>query len=157
MPDRPRHEIIIASTESEIKQCYRVRIEVFVNEQGFAEETEIDDIDNDQSPSSAVTHFLLRKITETEDGKLDYSPIGTIRGWKTAQDYYKLTRLAVLSSYRQHKFGRDLVLALHDWVRKHARASSPDIMDVKIVAHSQMPVKGFYAKFGYVAEGAWTL
>jgi hypothetical protein len=110
-------------------------------------------------------HFLLRLIPSL-------TPIGTIRTFKRKDAdhsyvYYKLSRLAVLKNYRQHKFGRDLVLALHDWVinseskgitigRDLSSSSSPSISGqasdpvpgryVEVVSHSQIPVKGFYAK-----------
>ena len=73
-------------------------------------------------------------------------PIGTIRCTKI-QDYYKLSRLAVLKDYRQFRFGRALVLSLHDFVKADAKSSGSRVSDtVKVVLHSQIPVKGFYGK-----------
>jgi len=93
-----------------------------------------------------ATHFLLRLTPSL-------TPIGTIRVYKIrGADYYKLTRLAVLKDYRRCKFGRALVLALHEWVRRHALQDEA-LCPVKIICHSQLPVKGFYAKFGYESEG----
>jgi len=137
---RPDYEIITATGGAEIQQCYNVRIEVFHHEQKFPLETEIDEID----PSA--THFLLRLTPSL-------TPIGTIRGYISPDNsYYKLSRLAVLKDYRQFKFGRELVLALHDWVSCHAKTlGSKDYAE--IVSHSQIPVKGFYAKLGYISEG----
>ncbi|KAI0375873.1 acyl-CoA N-acyltransferase [Pilatotrama ljubarskyi] len=142
----PAHEIIVVPAagqpgrEELRQQCYDVRIDVFHREQGFPLETEIDDYDEE------ATHILLRLVPSGQ-------PIGTIRCVKL-KDYYKLTRLAVLKDYRQYRFGRLLVESLHDYVKSDARASGlggPDT--VKVVAHSQIPVKGFYSKFGYVPEG----
>ena len=83
-----------------------------------------------------ATHFLLRLTPSL-------TSIGTIRVYKMPEaDYYKLTRLAVLKEYRNYKFGRALVLALHEWVREHALQDEA----VKIICHSQLHVKGFYAK-----------
>jgi GNAT superfamily N-acetyltransferase len=71
--------------------------------------------------------------------------------------YYKLARLVVLKEYRHYKFGRNLVLTLHDWVKDHARNSGV-IDTVKIVCHSQAVradsagVVAFYRKFGYEEE-----
>jgi GNAT superfamily N-acetyltransferase len=70
--------------------------------------------------------------------------VGTIRLTKT-QDYYKLSRLAVLKNYRKHRFGRELVLALHDLARNDAKGNG-EMERIKIVSHSQIPVKGFYLK-----------
>ncbi len=59
-------------------------------------------------------HILLR-LTPS------HTPVGTIRAYKQpGADYYKLSRLAVLKPYRQYRFGRELVEALHDWVKLDA-------------------------------------
>lgn len=60
--------------------------------------------------------------------------------------YYKLSRLAVLKLYRQHRFGRDLVLALHRWVKDDAKQTG-ELKVAKVVCHSQIPVKAFYSKY----------
>jgi len=80
-------------------------------------------------------------------------PIGTIRAYRpNGASYYKLSRLAVLKHYRRYKFGRDLVLALHDWVKlETTRIGGFD--HAEVVTHSQIPVKKFYAKYGYESEG----
>ncbi|KAJ3902351.1 acyl-CoA N-acyltransferase [Lentinula edodes] len=141
MSERPAHEIVIASNEAEVQQCYQIRIDVFAHEQGFPIETEIDHLD------PIATHFLMRLTPSL-------TPIGVIRGSKSNETgYYKLSRLAVLKDYRQFKFGRELVEAFHEWVRADAQKSGQVDGSVKIVCHSQIPVKGFYAKFGYIPEG----
>ena len=83
------------------------------------------------------THLLLRLVPSLE-------PVGTIRLVHTPS-YYKLSRLAVLKDYRQYSFGRALVLGLHDLVRGDAIKNGRN-REVKIRSHSQIPVKGFYAK-----------
>ncbi|KDQ64410.1 hypothetical protein JAAARDRAFT_28036 [Jaapia argillacea MUCL 33604] len=142
----PAHEIIIVPENGQdgriqLRQlCYDVRIDVFISEQGFPLEAEIDDLDE------TATHFLLRLVPSL-------TPIGTIRGYKGKNaPYYKLNRLAVLKDYRNFRFGRALVLALHDWVRADAlKRGERDF--VEIVCHSQIPVKGFYVRLGYEAQG----
>ncbi|KAI0772135.1 acyl-CoA N-acyltransferase [Trametes elegans] len=146
MPSAPAHEVIVVPAagqpghEQLRQQCYDVRIDVFHREQGFPLETEFDDYD------ATATHILLRLTPSLK-------PVGTIRCVKFA-GYYKLTRLAVLKEYRQYRFGRALAQSLHDHVKADARASGLGPPDTaKVVAHSQIPVKGFYGKFGYVPEG----
>ncbi|KAI0920909.1 hypothetical protein AcW2_006039 [Taiwanofungus camphoratus] len=140
----PEHEIVVvpsvgqAGREELRQQCYDVRIDVFHREQKFPLETEIDDLD------ATATHILLRLIPSL-------TPVGTIRCTKH-KDYWKLSRLAVLKDYRQFRYGRELVLALHDFVKKCATQAGGRDM-AKVIAHSQIPVKAFYAKFGYVPEG----
>lgn len=85
-----------------------------------------------------ATHILLR-LTPS------HTPIGTIRVYRTPGGYYKLSRLVVLKEYRTFKFGAALVLALHNWVKLDAKRF-PDAREAKVVCHSQMYVKGFYAK-----------
>ncbi|KAF5393045.1 hypothetical protein D9757_001284 [Collybiopsis confluens] len=141
MIEQPAHEIIIASNEEEIQQCYKVRIDVFTHEQGFPIETEIDHLD----PVSI--HFLLRL-------KPSLIPIGVIRCSQYGPGTYKLSRLAVLKEYRRFKFGVELVQTLHNWIQADANQGQGQAGgSVKVVCHSQIPVKSFYAKFGYIPEG----
>ncbi|THV08276.1 hypothetical protein K435DRAFT_5811 [Dendrothele bispora CBS 962.96] len=140
------HQIVIAKNQGEIEECYKVRIDVFHHEQGFPLDTEIDDLD------PTATHFLLRHLpsiaSSSESSESEPIPIGTIRGTRHSSEdhtYYKLSRLAVLKPYRQYKFGRELVAALHDWIIADAQASGLG-GSVRAVCHSQIPVKGFYSK-----------
>ncbi|KAK2466039.1 hypothetical protein APHAL10511_001681 [Amanita phalloides] len=136
----PAHETVVVQTPEERQQCYDVRINVFVHEQKFPLEAELDNFDE------TATHFLLRLTPSLV-------PIGTIRCHKVPDThYYKLTRLAVLEEYRRFGFGRELVQALHDRV-KDAAMRAGHTGSVQIITHSQIPVKTFYAKFGYQPEG----
>ncbi|KAF9652508.1 acyl-CoA N-acyltransferase [Thelephora ganbajun] len=136
----PEHEIIIVTPEMTMlwQQCYDIRVAVFVVEQGFSIDDESDEWDE------TSTHLLVRLVPSLK-------PVGTIRPVWTP-GYYKLSRLAVLKDYRRFSFGRALVLGLHDWVRIDAIKNGRND-EVKIRAHSQLPVKGFYAKYGYIPEG----
>ncbi|KAF9238757.1 acyl-CoA N-acyltransferase [Melanogaster broomeanus] len=142
----PAHELVVVppagheGRQALLDQCINVRIDVFVREQGFPLDVEVDEKD------PTATHFLLRLVPSL-------IPIGTIRTYKVeGANYYKLSRLAVLQAYRQYRFGRDLVLALHRWVKGHANQTG-DMQVAKVVCHSQLPVKGFYSKLGYHPEG----
>ena len=92
------------------------------------------------SLDEAATHFLLRLTPSL-------TPIGTIRCTVHA-GYYKLGRLAVLKEYRQYRFGAALVQSLHAFVKADAKAAGSRVSEdpVKVVCHSQIPVKGFYGK-----------
>ena len=69
--------------------------------------------------------------------------------------YYRLRSLVVQRQYRQFKFGRDLVLAVHKFAREDAKING--ITDsAEIHSHSQLPVKGFYAKLVLILS-AYTL
>ncbi|KAG6903398.1 hypothetical protein C0995_005421 [Termitomyces sp. Mi166 len=74
--------------------------------------------------NKTATHFLLRLTPSL-------TPVGTIRGYKAPGGYYKLSRLAVLKEYRNFRFGRELVLALHDWVKAQALgAGSTEFVEI---------------------------
>ncbi|KAH0839818.1 acyl-CoA N-acyltransferase [Lanmaoa asiatica] len=141
----PPHEIIVVPPPGHegrrllLDQCINVRIDVFIREQQFPLDEEVDK----QDPTA--THFLLRLVPSL-------TPIGTIRAYRVeGGNYYKLSRLAVLKPYRQYHCGRDLVLALHRWVKDDAKRIGA-MQVTKVVCHSQLPVKGFYSKYGYQPE-----
>jgi len=144
MTEAPEHEIIEVLGNSEDKslydQCIQVRIEVFVREQKFSLEDELDDID------PVATHMLLR-LTPSK------IPIGTVRAYKQDEaSCYKLGRLVVLKEYRKFRLGAELVQAAHRYVAgQHNKAGQSG--PAEIVVHSQLYVKGFYARLGYLPEG----
>jgi predicted GNAT family N-acyltransferase len=87
-------------------------------------------------------HFLLRLLSPPQP-----IGIGTIRVSRASLHgvpYYKLSRLAVLNQYRKHHFGRELVLALHEWVVADALGRGE--LSATVVCHSQISVQAFYAK-----------
>ncbi|KAJ7774118.1 acyl-CoA N-acyltransferase [Mycena olivaceomarginata] len=143
-------EIVFAQGDEEIiKDCHRIRTDVFHIEQGFPLDTEFDDVEQ------IAFHFLLR-LTELDPstGETTTKSVGTIRG--TTPDVYpsinkyKLSRLAVDKDYRKYKFGRLLVEKLHKWIQEDAKLTN---RPAEVECHSQIPVMGFYAKFGYTPEG----
>jgi len=173
----PPHEVIIVPPPGHehrtalLEQCIQLRINVFVTEQGFPLEVEVDEhvitwfqltiSDKKNRHDPTATHWLLRLVPSLE-------PVGTIRAHKVVQvtnPYYKLTRLAVLGEYRHHKFGGKLMLALHDWVKDDARRSGM-IDFVKVVCHSQAVrsdsagAVAFYRKYDVIImfpeDSIWT-
>ena len=87
-----------------------------------------------------ATHFLLKLVPSQ-------IPIGTIRMHKPpGVTYYKLTRLAVIKQYRKHRLGAALVQRAHQFaVHDHVKSSGLG-GPVKVIAHSQIPVKPFYER-----------
>jgi GNAT superfamily N-acetyltransferase len=119
-------------------------------------ETEIDQYDE------SGTHLLLRLTAPVASDPVqqqpqDPKPVGTIRCVRLADParkyggahYWKLSRLAVLKDYRAFGWGRELVHALHDFVRRDAAARAQEHLhhQAVVVSHSQIPVKGFYARW----------
>ena len=57
---------------------------------------------------------------------------------------YHLGRLVVLPAYRKFGFGRDLVLALHEWAR--SQAEKDELHSVNVVLWGQIPAVPFYTR-----------
>ncbi|WVQ84096.1 hypothetical protein IAT38_006241 [Cryptococcus sp. DSM 104549] len=162
---RPPFLLKVAQSKEEIEACYDIRVEVFCVEQGFSLDTEIDEYD----PHSI--HFMLTTPVESpppvstssippSNSALEGTtakPIGTIR---FVPGKSKLTRLALDKEYRKFGFGKVLVQGMEDWVAENAvKEKLGEVVEeegkrwLKIKCHSQLYVKPFYAKLGYVEEG----
>ncbi|TFK99174.1 acyl-CoA N-acyltransferase, partial [Pterulicium gracile] len=146
-PDTTLHAYRIETfpeNHESMKECHKIRFDVFHREQGFPLDPQIDTYELD-APSQ---HFLLRLV----DGE---KPIGTIRG--THRPYpelepnaYKLSQLAILEEHRKTGWGGVLVDALHEWVKDDAKERGIRLggeLVVRLV--SQVRVRGFYEKYGY--------
>ncbi|KAJ3322442.1 hypothetical protein HDU76_013877 [Blyttiomyces sp. JEL0837] len=142
----------IASGQDEIDAAFRIRIEVFCDEQGFPQEVEIDDKD----PIS--THFLLwLNEKEADEGETSSTatassliPIGTVRLFSVTKPgstdaIGKLGRLAILKDHRGRRGGRLLVEALEQEARRLGLR--------KIELHAQIPMIKFYEHHGYELFG----
>jgi predicted GNAT family N-acyltransferase len=122
-------KVIPVTNEEELKECFAIRINVFVDEQKVPEDEELDEYD--ESPE-ACAHLLLLD----ED-----KPIATGR-WKVYEEgTAKLQRIAVLKEHRRGGIGRLLIQALED----HAREAGMK----KAVLDGQCQAEGFYHKLGY--------
>lgn len=115
--------------DEKCKDAMSVRINVFVDEQGFRDEFDnIDDI---------AKHIVVY------DGEL---PIGTCRVFSDIDDReYVLGRLAVIKEYRKQGIGAVLMRAAEDIVSKENGQG--------LKLHAQCRVKEFYNKLGYIEYG----
>ena len=112
------------------EESLRIRIKVFVDEQGFEEEF-------DKQDSKAV-HFLAYSEENTA--------IATCRIFNAEyQGEYYLGRLAVLREFRGMNIGTRLISAAEEYIRSMNGKS--------IRLHSQLHAKQFYEKCGYTAFG----
>lgn len=106
-----------------------IRVEVFVEEQGFLEEFDTTD--------DVATHFLVL------DGD---RAVATCRLFRAEEkDSYVLGRLAVRKEYRGQGLGASLLSAAEEYVRK--------IGGKQLVLHAQCAARSFYEKFGFSAYG----
>ncbi|GAA5877315.1 hypothetical protein JCM16303_006241 [Sporobolomyces ruberrimus] len=129
------------------KKCLDIRIAVFVDEQKFTMEDELDEKDE------ASDHLLL--VDEKADGTTE--DVGTIRWWPIpGKAAGKMGRVAVLQSYRGKGIGRVLIEVLEEHLHERRGKAGEALKgknEVESIAHSQAYAQGFYEKSGYVREG----
>ncbi|MGV6987818.1 GNAT family N-acetyltransferase [Testudinibacter sp. P80/BLE/0925] len=108
-----------------------VRIAVFVEEQGFSMEIEIDDVEAD------CEYLTLYSA--------DNQPLATARIYPYADGVYKLQRIAVLQSQRGKALGERLMAEME------RRAQAQGVK--RLILGAQDSAIGFYQKCGYQVYG----
>lgn len=116
-----------------LEECFRIRIEVFVNEQHVPEDMEIDEYD---VLNNKCTHLLAF---------INGEPVGTLRIIEIGSRSYKIGRVAVRKTARAHKVGFNMMKYAENWVINHKGN--------KITLEAQIQAKAFYQKLGYHEEG----
>ncbi|WP_298859079.1 GNAT family N-acetyltransferase [uncultured Sulfitobacter sp.] len=117
---------MIQITETEDRQtCYALRQEVFVQEQGYTAEGEVDDLD-------AISHHLLA----VEDDE----PVATARVYIDGTTA-KIGRVCVITSRRGIGLGADIINA--------AVALAAQKRAKHVVLGAQVHAIGFYEKLGF--------
>ncbi len=125
-----KNSITVTSYNYLPEEARNIRVNVFVDEQGFNEE--FDTVDN------YAIHFLAFNS--------DGTPLGTCRIFcKGDNRTYYLGRLAVLKEYRGLKVGSTLI---HECEMTAQKLGASEIM-----LHSQCRAKDFYLKCGYTEFG----
>ncbi|KAF8318180.1 hypothetical protein DL93DRAFT_2109826 [Clavulina sp. PMI_390] len=176
----PRFQIVEAGSKDLIEKCKVIRIEVFVNEQQFPLEAEIDEYDEEPT----TIHLLCMEAATSV-------PVGTLRMYPSSSSYdrpglnadqpdarivhrFKLGRVCILQRYRKFKLGSKMIEAGHALLRQRIleRANDnspegpthiPDLPSTKeavhratmleVHLHSQIPAIGFYERCGYKRYG----
>jgi predicted GNAT family N-acyltransferase len=127
---KPRITVKRISSETELAQAMRIRIRVFVREQGVPAEIELDDDDK------RALHLLA---------SLGGRAVGTarivMRGGQA-----KIGRMAVLKSHRRKKVGKNLLTRAVITAKKQGAR--------KIYLHAQVAVLGFYESAGFRCVGS---
>jgi predicted GNAT family N-acyltransferase len=118
------------SGSKELEQAFRIRMRVFVKEQGVAEDIELDADDR------RAIHLLA-----FAGGRA----VGTARV-VTRRDRAKIGRMAVLKNYRGKGIGRKLLSRAIATARKHGAR--------QIYLHAQVAVIGFYESMGFHCAGS---
>jgi predicted GNAT family N-acyltransferase len=125
----PRLTVKKVSSQKELKQAFRIRIRVFVQEQGVPAEIELDTDDK------RAVHFIA-----STEGKAVGTARLVMRGGNA-----KIGRMAVLRSQRQKKIGKRLLTRAIATAKKHGAR--------KIYLHAQVAVIGFYESAGFRCLG----
>ncbi|GMH44295.1 hypothetical protein BSKO_12229 [Bryopsis sp. KO-2023] len=115
-----------------LKIAYRVRENVFVDEQGVDRDDEIDQFED------AAHHF----VALGGDG----NGVGAAR-WRTTEKGVKLERFSVNRPFRGRGVGSKLVAAVLDDIRSTEGAGQ------LLYLHSQLPAVEFYERHGFSKIG----
>jgi len=105
----------------------RLRVDVFIIEQGFKPGFEPDEDDRN------AVHFIT---------KIDGKTVATARVRETADKEYKIERMAVEKNSRKNKIGKKLLEYIVNWAKKS--------MPKRVWLKSQFAAKEFYEKSGFV-------
>lgn len=119
---------VLFSDKEVCNQIFKIRQEVFVDEQKVDRDEEFD------AYESSSLHYL---------GLIDGHPAGTAR-WRITEKGIKLERFAVLKDHRE----KGVAAALLAQVLKHVIPSGQ-----RIYLNAQVSAMGFYEKFGFKKEG----
>jgi len=115
--------------EEQLQTCFRIRREVFVEEQGVSEDLEWDEKDRS---AGACRHFLLMRNGEA---------VGTARWYGYDAETAKLQRVAVLQPYRGIGAGKRLILGMEEDARRQGYSFA--------MLDGQCQAELFYRKLGY--------
>ncbi|MBM7553998.1 GNAT family N-acetyltransferase [Thalassobacillus pellis] len=112
-------------TDEELQHAYRVRRVVFVDEQQVPEDLELDEHDE------TALHFV---------GYENKEPAAAAR-LRFVDDYGKLERICVLKELRGKSYGRQMIEAMEDRIRKEG------LVHAKL--NAQTHAQDFYKDLGY--------
>jgi predicted GNAT family N-acyltransferase len=115
------------ATETDLREAFAVRYDVFVLEQQVPEVMELDEFER------SSTHYLARWQGETA---------GTCR-WRRTEKGIKLERFAVRKPLRERGIAAALVQT----------ALAELATEPLIYLHAQITAVGFYEKYGFVKKG----
>ena len=120
----------LVESRKELEEAFKVRKEVFVEEQGISEDIELD------SNDSEAMHIVVK------DGK---SVIGTARVLFPAKGVAKIERMAILRPFRRKGIGSKIIsFLLAELKNRQIR---------KVVLHAQYSSVAFYKSCGFAESG----
>ena len=114
-----------------MKAAFRIREQVFVEEQQVPRDAEYDQFEN-------IAHHYLAIYHEVSCGAAR---------WRVTEKGVKLERFAVLPDYRNKNVGAKILEAVLEDVQR-------EYPDEAIYLHAQLPAVDFYKRHGFETEGA---
>lgn len=123
---------VIAQSQEDIEKCYEIRQTVFVQEQGYATELDVDQFDKQ------ATQYLV---------ELDGQRVATARVFQHNGEF-SIGRICILKEYRKLGLGRVIMSFGEQIIKKQGGK--------KIEISAQIHAIPFYEKCGYTAYGEIT-
>jgi predicted GNAT family N-acyltransferase len=120
----------LVESGKELAEAFKVRKEVFVEEQGISEDIELD------SNDSEALHIVVK------DGE---RVIGTARVLFPAQGVAKIERMAILRPFRRKGIGSRIISFLNTELKNRQIR--------KVVLHAQYSSVAFYKSCGFAESG----
>lgn len=125
-------KVITIQKKEDLDKAFKIRGEVFIEEQKVPREEEYDAFEEES------VHYLALFDTE---------PCGTCR-WRFTGEGIKLERFAVSKSYRNKKVGSALMKACLDGISNHE-----DFKGQLLYLNAQIEAMPLYTKFGFQPTG----
>ncbi len=123
-------EVIRATEEQDLKKAFKVREQVFVEEQKVPRDAEYDAFEE------SANHYLAM---------CEGTPCGAAR-WRKTEHGIKLERFAVLPDFRNKQIGAEVLKAVLRDVKAEENGK-------KVYLHAQLPAVNFYKRNGFITEG----
>ena len=120
----------LVTSDKELKGAFKVRKQVFIDEQGISEDIELDGHDKE------ALHMVVK------DGE---RVIGTARVLFLDNNQAKIERMAVLKPFRGKGIGREII----SFLNKELRNKQIE----QIILHAQCSVSPFYKSCGFEETG----
>jgi|SRR5699024_144091 len=117
--------IVIAENQKSLDQAYRIRMNVFVDEQNVPAEVELDEHDE------TAMHFI---------GYQDSEAMAASR-LRFMNDCGKLERICVLKPFRGQSYGKQLIKTMEETIKQHNYK--------KATLNAQTHAIAFYESLGY--------
>ncbi len=121
----------LVASDGELKEAFEVRKKVFVEEQGIAENLELDEHDR------GALHVVVKDRERV---------IATARVLFLANNQAKIERMAILKPFRLKGIGRKLIYYLNEELRNRQIE--------QVVLHAQCTVVDFYKSCGFEKSGS---